>query len=251
MLLEVDAAQRVVAARAGLAEVPVHAVDVGVALPGEPEVERAPEIDVDRRGEALDLVGCEVGRDAKRGELRFPENLVRVCPADTRDRALVAEERVQLSPLTAEDLAETRGVELERLGAEMCELRLEPAGVRSHTPARFFLPPSVRTSSPPSAKRSENIGFAGPFLPGARYRRRPALIRCTRRTSSPSAVGKSRFFARRSAPANDRSASAVSGGSNVFSVAMCPDRALSIGERETSGSSSRTQASTSGSSGMP
>ena len=42
----------------------------------------------------------------------------------------------------------------------------------------------------------------------------------------------------------------ASGGSNVFSVAMCAGPAWSTGARETSGSSSRTQASTSGSSGM-
>ena len=45
-------------------------------------------------------------------------------------------------------------------------------------------------------------------------------MRWTRSTSSPSAVGKTRFFPLRSAPANIRPASAVSGGSNVFTVAM-------------------------------
>jgi hypothetical protein len=47
-----------------------------------------------------------------------------------------------------------------------------------------------------------------------------------------------------------RPASAEGGGSNVFRVATWPGRAISIGARETSVSSSRTQASTSGSSGM-
>ncbi len=36
----------------------------------------------------------------------------------------------------------------------------------SQTPARFLLPASVRTSWPPSAKRSLKIGVFGPFLVG-------------------------------------------------------------------------------------
>ena len=53
-----------------------------------------------------------------------------------------------------------------------------------------------------------------------RGRSRPALIRCTRRTSSPSSVGKSRFLPRRTLPASCRPTSALGGGSNVFRVAM-------------------------------
>ena len=74
-------------------------------------------------------------------------------------------------------------------------------------------------------------------------------MRWTRRTRSSFAMGKRRFFPRRWAPAKRFPSSFASGGSKVFSVAMCAGPALSIGERETSGSSSRTQASTSGSSG--
>ena len=55
---------------------------------------------------------------------------------------------------------------------------------------------------------------------------------------------------RRRLPASCRPTSALGGGSNDFSVAMWPGRADSTGARETSGSSSRTHASTSGSSGM-
>ena len=54
---------------------------------------------------------------------------------------------------------------------------------------------------------------------------------------------------RRFAPASRLPSSAESGGSKVFSVAMWAGPAFSTGARETSGASSRTHASTSGSSG--
>src|SRR5262249_4645359 len=78
---------------------------------------------------------------------------------------------------------------------------------------------------------------------------RPALIRWTRSTRSAPSTGKMRFLPRRRAPSKRRPSSSPSGGANVFSVAMWARPAFSIGERDTSGSSSRTQASTSGSSG--
>ena len=47
-------------------------------------------------------------------------------PADTGERALVAEQRMELPPLAAEDLAAApRPAEPERLRAEMCELGVE------------------------------------------------------------------------------------------------------------------------------
>ena len=88
--------------------------------------------------------------------------------ADPRERALVAQERMELPPLSPEDLAERRAVDLERVGPEMGSSSSSCAGVTSQTPARFFFPPSVSSSSPPSAKRTWNIGFAGPFLPAGR-----------------------------------------------------------------------------------
>src|SRR6516165_11129299 len=52
------------------------------------------------------------------------------------------------------------------------------------------------------------------------------------------------------APSSNRPSMAASGGSAVLSVAMCAGPARSIGAEETSGESPRTQASTSGSSGI-
>src|SRR5262249_17081264 len=123
------------------------------------------------------------------------------------------------------------------------------SGRSSQTPARRLAPASVRTSSPPSAKRSRNIGVLGPFAPGARYFSRPALIRWTISTSSSSSVGNRNRFARRRAPWRPSPSSAEGGGSKVFSVAMCAGPACAIGERLTSVSSRRRQASISGSSG--
>ena len=87
---------------------------------------------------------------------------------DAGDRALVAQERMELPPLALEDLGERRGVELERVRPEVGEVVVELRRVTSQTPARFFLPASVRTSSPPPVKRSRNIGVFGPFAPGSR-----------------------------------------------------------------------------------
>src|SRR3954470_24866723 len=78
---------------------------------------------------------------------------------------------------------------------------------------------------------------------------RPADIRCTSSTSSPSSVGNSNRLARRSAPAKRRPSSAESGGSNVFRVAMWAGPACSTGNALTGSFSARRQASISGSSG--
>ncbi len=81
---------------------------------------------------------------------------------DARDRALVAEERVELTSLAVQDLGEPGRVEVERIGPEMGEILVELACVTSHTPARFFFPASVRTSSPPSGKRSGTSASSAP-----------------------------------------------------------------------------------------
>ncbi len=102
-----------------------------------------------------------------------------------------------------------------------------PRAGRDPTLARFFGPPSVRTSVPPSSSVSLKAGVFGCFAPGSWNRRRPALIRCTWRTSSPSSVGKRRCLPRRpraGEPSDPRVRR--SGGSNVFSVAMCAGPAL-------------------------
>src|SRR5579885_288215 len=80
---------------------------------------------------------------------------------------------------------------------------------------------------------------------------RPADIRWTRSTSSPSAVWKRSRLPRRSAPASRRPSSAESGGSKVFRVAMWAGPARATGQAATGPSSSRRHASISGSSGIP
>src|SRR5215212_6429631 len=89
------------------------------------------------------------------------------------------------------------------------------SGVSSQTPARFFAPASVSTSCEPPANTSRNAGVFGPASPYCRYFRRPAVIRCTRITSAPSSVGKSKRFARRWAPARRRPSSADTPPSRV------------------------------------
>ena len=83
---------------------------------------------MDRRRERLDLVVADVGREPERREPRLPEDLVRVGATDAGQRALVAEQRVELAPLAAEDLSQRRCVDVERVGTEVCELGVELRG---------------------------------------------------------------------------------------------------------------------------
>ena len=119
----------------------------------------------------------------------------------------------------------SRPATTDRARARLARGGRDPAssasGVTSHTPARFFLPASVSTSSAPPSNRRRNIGALGFFALAARNRSRPALIRWTRRTRSPPSTGNRRFLPRRSAPSSRLPSRAESGGSNVFSVAMC------------------------------
>src|SRR4051794_9013338 len=102
----------------------------------------------------------------------------------------------------------------------------------------------------PPWNSSANAGVFGALSPASRNFRRPAVMRWTRRTSSPSSVGKRRRLPRRSAPPKRRPSRSRSGGSNVFSVAMCAGPAFATGKAETGSSSWRRHASISGSSGI-
>src|SRR5439155_17415910 len=110
-------------------------------------------------------------------------------------------------------------------------------------------PAPVSCSSPPSTKRTRSAGVFAPLPCGGMYLSRPALIRCTITTISSSSVGSRKRFARRSTPFTPSPSRSITGGSNVFSVAIWAGPAFSIGTFLTSGSSWRRQASTSGNSG--
>ena len=149
--------------------------------------------------------------------------------ADTGDGALVAQQRMELPALGAQDFPERRGVEIERIRSQVRKSLVQGIRRDEPDPARFFFPPSVSTSSAPPSKRRRNIGAFGFFALAARNRSRPALIKWMRRTRSSPSTGKRRFLPRRSAPSKRLPSSAESGGSNVFSVAMCAGPACSIG----------------------
>ena len=117
----------------------MDSVDRSVALAGFSEDERALEILVDRRREPLDLLRREIGRELEGRELREPEDLVGVRAADARQRALVAQERMKLAALAAEDLAKPLCAEPECVGAEVGELGLEPfRGEQPHAGPPFL-----------------------------------------------------------------------------------------------------------------
>jgi hypothetical protein len=106
----------------------VDAVDARIALALEAELQRPGEIVVDRRGQRHDLVAAEVGRETERREPGRPEDLVRVRAADPRDRALVAEEGVELPAVAAQDLAQCGLVDVERVGPEVRQLGVQDVG---------------------------------------------------------------------------------------------------------------------------
>ena len=137
-----------------------------------------------------------------------------------------------------------------RLGTEVRELLSTCVGPEQPH-ARALLRRRPRSAAARRRRRTAagTPASSAPLAPLATYLRRPALIRCTITTSSSSSVGSRKRLARRSTPRKPSPSSAESGGSKVLSVAMCAGPAFTIGDRLTSGSSWRRQASTSGNSG--
>ena len=209
----------------------MHAVDGFVVLAPLAQLERAREIDADRLREPLQLVRAELGRGLERREARAQQDLVRVCPANASDGALVAHQRVELPALALEDRGERRRVELEHIAAEVGEIGLERLTRHEPDTGALLLASLGEHKLAPPSKRKRNIGALGFLAPAVRKRSRPALIRWIRRTRSSPSTGKRRFLPRRSAPSSRLPSSVDSGGSNVFSVAMCAGPACSIGAR--------------------
>ena len=253
VLLEVDPRERRAAVRARLAEPVVDAVDG--------RVRRA--LRAAARGRARARCGSRPARrsissssswvESAYGESRADvEDLVRPRAADAGDQragraaasAAAASRRRGSAPASRRRACRPRG-----RGARAPPRARRAAAARR--PRASSRPPSVRTSSPPSAKRSRNIRRLRPLL---------ARARCTgsgrRSSGAPSARARRRRSGRAAAspagarPRTPRPRARTSGGSNVFSVAMCAGPAFAIGLRLTSGSSRRRQASTSGSSGI-
>ena len=117
-------------------------VDVLVALAKEPELERPLEVLVDGGGEAVDLLVVELGRERERRQARTPEDLVRVCAPDARERALVAQQRVQAAVVGVQDLAQPGRVHVERVGAEVRQLGLGRRRASRATPLRASSAPT-------------------------------------------------------------------------------------------------------------
>ena len=177
---------------------------VGLRVVGSPlaQLEAARELLADRRREARDLLRrraasrARTGRAAPRGGSRSPTRArcrrsgagraAASAGAASRRRgsrrALPRRARPPRARGARSRLGSASGVQQPDAGA------LLRAGLGEHQLAAAG---EARAGTPASS---------GPARPGARYRSRPALIRCTISTSSPSSVGKSRRFARRRAP---------------------------------------------------
>ena len=141
-----------------------------------------------------------------------------------------------------------KSVEVERVGPEMAEVSLQRLGRTSQTPARFFLPASVSTSCAPPSKRSRNIGVFGPFAPGARNRSLAGAHQVDAQDEVAAVDGEQEVLAApfRAVHAGRRGPRAADRRSSASLCAGPACSSLSGHER----SSSRTHASTSGSSGI-
>ena len=170
----------------------------------------------------------EVGRQRVRGELGAVEDLVRPGPPDAR-RARAGRGGTDAAGATlARAISASSAVPMPTASGPRCASSASrSSGRKTPTFARFFGPPSVRIELAAVLEPQPERRRLRAFRPGSRKRTRPALIRWMWRTSSPSSVGKSRCLPRRRAPSKRRPSSAASGGSNVFSVAMCAGPALS------------------------
>jgi hypothetical protein len=165
---------------------------------------------VDRGGEALDLLFVEVARERIRRELRGVEDLVRPGAADPGDEALVAEERVQAARVRAEDLGELLPRRAVRLRAEVPELAR--ASRREQPDAGALLLRVLGEDELRAAVELERERGAWPAFSRGEVLEPPAVMRWTRRTSSPSSVGKRSRFRAPLRAAERRPSSAAAAG---------------------------------------
>ena len=193
----------------------------------------------------------ELRRERVRRELRGVEDLVRPRAADAGDQPLVAQQRVQSPRVRGEDRARAtrRRARRPRGRGARAPPRARP-GRSSQTPARRFAPASVSTSSPPSSKRSRNIGVFGPFSPGVEVAQ-PAGAHQVHHQHELAVVGREEEPLR--PPPRALEAFALERRERRVERLQRRDvrraRPCAIGERLTSGSSWRRQASISGNSG--
>ena len=163
------------------------------------------------------------------------ENLVRPRAADPGDRRWSRSSEWSRRESAAQDLRRAARPRARVPPGPRCASSASAAsGVSSQTPARFFEPASVRTSSAPSWKREPERRCLRPLLAGPQVAQ-PAgatsgarAARARRRRSGTAAASRG---ARRRP--SRRPSSADSGGSNVFSVATCAGPAFSIGKAPT------------------
>ena len=118
-------------------------------------------------------------------------------PAITRwSRSIECSRLDSVAQISAQPLR----TDAECLRSEMAKLFFELLGVEQPDTGTLLRAGLGEHEPRASSKTSWNAGVFGPVSPALRYFKRPAVIRCTSSTSSPSAVGKKSRFARRSAP---------------------------------------------------
>ena len=120
------------------------------------------------------------------------------------------------------------------------------SGCSSQAPARRLRPASVIASSTPSSKRTASTADFGCDGPTAS---RPADIRCTISTGPAEEANSSRLARRLTSTKRSPTSDAI-GGSIVFTVAKCAAGTDSIGRSHSRSRQTRTNASSSGSSGI-
>ena len=166
VLLVVDARDRGLADEARLAEPVVDAVDPRVVRAALAQLEPARELLVDRARRAARPPRGSSCVESANGESRAAWRIsfaqARPMPAIARwSRSSECSRRESAARISPSRSAPRPSASGPRCASSSSAC----SGVSSQTPARFFEPASVRTSSPPSWKRSRNAGDFGPFSP--------------------------------------------------------------------------------------
>ena len=200
VLLEVDAGDGSAAVRARLAQAVVDLVRLLVGRTRQAEFQAGGEELADSRREELDLLVAELRRERVGRELRPVQDLVRPGAADAGERPLVAQERMQPARLAAGDLGELGGGDPIRFRAEVRDLGFEVVRPVEADPCPLLRAALGQDQLAAVLEAEPERGRLRALRPGSRKRMRPALIKWTWRTSSPSSVGKRRCLPRRLAP---------------------------------------------------
>jgi L-asparaginase II len=118
----------------------VDPIDVPITLPARAELERPRKVVTDRPNESLDLLTRQSCGESKRRQPAPVQDLVGVRAADTRDRTLVAEERMELALTRSQDRRQPIPVQLQSVRSKMGEIGFDLFRRRQPDAGSLLLP---------------------------------------------------------------------------------------------------------------